>query len=157
MSFNSLPAELRIRIISESLEHPLSSSSSSSLSASCRVFNTPHAAALALASQSCNAIVTPLLYSQVRITTPSSLRQLNPTLVKRPDLAALIIKLHIGAASELANKGWPVTASKERNLSIQTPLPRTVLPRWCAPGASFNVKLIECQEVTQSKRLFRQQ
>lgn len=144
MSFNALPVELQLRIITESIQQgqPLASSSAARQ-------ETKQALALALVSRSCYTIVAGWLYRNVRATTPSALRQLHATLSSRPDLCALVKSLHLGPDADLPNLGWPLkmmTVPDDRHQefhlmpSLPTDRHRHHLPAWYGPGSAFRLK-----------------
>lgn len=150
MSFASLPAELQFLIISECLRDE--SEDASSLAAfplQCGDCDLATGFSLAQVSRSCHAIITSLLYTHIRVTTPSALRQLHTTLKARPDLAEQVKSIHLGPDSELPLSGWPLSVADEEaewpDILIATTLSdrderEGRLPRWCEPHSSFSIE-----------------
>lgn len=160
MSFAFLPAELRIRIVQYALQ-PQRNGSLSSTSHN-NAIDSWQAAALALVSRSCNAIVTRHLYSQICVTHPSSLQQLQSTLAKRPDLAALVRSIHLGPDAELPQLGWPIRMGSqppdelvELHLmpSLSRPRDDEVLPTWLQVG--YQCRLNSAVKTCQGFAIFK--
>lgn len=128
MSFAVLPRELQTRILLYALE-PANASS--------------QAAVLALVSRNCNAIITPLLYRHVRVTTPSMLRSIHAAVQAKPALAKLVQSIHIGPDSELLSQGWPLVLEEEEGggsiLALMPTLDKSLLPIWVQPGLAFDI------------------
>lgn len=159
MSFNSLPSELQLLIITEAVRADPAAGSGSSFSFSpCRNFDMQQALDLAPVSSACRSIIAGLLYSTVRITRPSMLKKFAVTLKERPDLAKLVQSLHLGPDSQLPRQGdpenqlrcqgWPIQLD---DLVAECPLvyvettlgekDEEKLPRWCRPGRNFSISV----------------
>lgn len=149
--FTLLPPELATRILllacrspSPTDKHP---SKRSSLS-----LDIPTTLSLTLICKSIDKIITPLLYSAVRITRPSALLEILNTLEERSDLGKMIRHLHVGDEYTLYqdDHDWPlVVEHMEDAMRLDYPVlwlktswvasdeEEGKLPRWCEPGRSW--------------------
>lgn len=118
MSFEALPRELQLIIVSEHLRLPPWKPNPYAWPKpkppiEPPTFDLKLALDLAIVSPSCRDIVSGILLRRVRITRPSSLRSLFTTLSQRPDLAAHIRSIHLGPDKEpeYSFYRWPIAAA----------------------------------------------
>lgn len=128
MSFASLPQELKLRILLESVQQPQE--------------DLHQAATLARVSKNCYSVMTDLLWKHLRITTPSRLRRLQAAAEVGPALVGSITQsIHIGPDNALAAQGWPLRIKVYGDglkVCLITTLPQNLLPGWASPGMGFD-------------------
>ncbi|PWN25404.1 hypothetical protein BDZ90DRAFT_74732 [Jaminaea rosea] len=184
--FWHLPEELRSSILQLACSAPSPSSSpyhqhSAAASTPSRPTNLPSAAShtswhtnlevgtvakLALVSKHFNASLTPLLYTHVKLDTPSLLFGFYAALRLRPDRGELVKSLHIGPRGKMDETYWPlpftwVDEETEEELdddvlTIATSLPQRLLPECCFPGRAFPCdlrKIRDCQTCSVARAL----
>lgn len=119
MSFEALPRELQLIIVSDYLQKetdeggPFDSPAHHPLRFNLDNFDLKLALDLAVVSSSCRDIVSGILLRRVRITRPSSLRSLFTLLARRPDLAAHVKSIHLGPDKEPDSiwYRWPIAGA----------------------------------------------
>lgn len=99
---------------------------------------------LTLSSRALYALVTPILYANVRITRPSILADFLAAIERNPALGKLVRSLHLGPETHLPQHWWPValhpmgTGDFPQIHHLATSLrDETLLPRWCCPARSW--------------------
>lgn len=103
-AFFNLPHELQVRIVELSCRaYKKALRCSSTLG-----FDDATAIELLCTSRYFNALVTPIFYSHVRVSRPSSLLNLFDAISAHPERGSMIRSLHLGPDDELHSSHWPL-------------------------------------------------
>lgn len=89
-------------------------------------------------SRQISALVIPILYTHLRVTSPSSLFSLYKTLLAHPERGTMILSLHLGPDEELRPSHWP-TVERNKDLFLRPSLDQydgddDLVPKWLPSG-----------------------
>lgn len=142
-NFALLPNELRTRIVKLACRLPASSpldadESSTTSSSATPGLDTATAVNLVRVSRSLYAVVTPLIWSHVWITTASALASFHHAIAAGPQLGRLVVNLHIGPDDQLPEWWYPLhpramlrPVVTTISHSLRSAQEAQLLPLWC--------------------------